>query len=222
MEPESFAELARLFEQAHVATPPEGWSPEARKAVTSRLDRLLSVWLDDPLAGAGFRRTGYRWVLGRGPARPIVEVQRKKRFHFDGVIEFTVNWGVWVTPFAQQLGSAKGPSPSTSTAPFAARIGHLLADREDAWWAVATNGVIRTLPSPRLEPDPPTPADDVPSAVREQLIPMLLPVTTVRAAISAIEQWTNRGFIPSTTYTTLDPLVILRRFIEPDQTEPAK
>ncbi|HEX2272410.1 MAG TPA: DUF4304 domain-containing protein [Acidimicrobiales bacterium] len=206
----------------HLAPPPEGWTAEARKIVTSRLDRLLAVWLDDPLAGAGFRRTAYRWVLGRGPVRPTVEVQRRKKIQFDGVIDFTINWGVWVEPFAQQVGSAKKPSPSASTAPFAARIGDLLGDQEDVWWAVAAKGVIRITTTPRLEREPPSADDDVARAVREELIPMLMPVTTVRAAISAIEEWRHRGFTPSTIYTTLDPLVMLRRFVEPDQNEPAE
>ena len=153
-------------------------------------------------------------MLGRGPVRPIVEVQQKKRFEFDGVIEFTVNWGVWVEPFAQQVGGAKKPSPSWSTAPFTARIGHLLPPGGDVWWAVATKGVIRMGTPPRLEPEPPAPDDQVPVVVREELVPMLAPVTTVRAAVSAIEQWSSDGHSPSKIYMT-NPLTTLRRFIEP-------
>lgn len=214
MSPDDFAELKRLFEQVHVPPGPDGWSSETRHAVSARLEGLLQVWLDDPLTSANFRRSANKWVLGRGPVRPIVAVQRKMRFEFDGVIEFTVNWGVWVKPFAQQLEGSKRPSPSTSTAPFASRIGDLLESGEDVWWAVAQNGVIRITSPPRLEADVQTPHDDVPRIVRNELIPMLAEVTTIRAAISAIEQWSARGLKPSTSHVSIDPLTALRRLIE--------
>ncbi len=212
---EDLVQLAQLFTQVHVAPGPDGWTHEAQLAVTARLDRLFAVWLDDPLTAGGFRRTGKKWVLGQGPVRPIVEVQQKNGLQFDGVIEFTVNWGVWVEPFARQVGGAKKPSPSKSTAPFAARIGHLLPAAADVWWAVATNGVVRIAVPPHLEPEPPAPDDEVPLVVREELVPMLVPITTVRAAVSAIERWSRRGIPPSRIHTTMDPLVTLRRFIEP-------
>ncbi len=212
---EDFTQLARLFKQVHAAPGPDGWTPEARLAVTARFDRLLAVWLDDPLTEAGFRRTANRWVLGRGSVRPFVEVQRRKRFEFDGLVQFTINWGIWVEAFAQQVGGAKKPSPSMSTAPFAARIGHVLPAADDVWWIAATNGVIRMATPPRLEPEPPAPDDEVALVVRDELVPMLVPITTVRAAISAIEQWSSQGIPPSRIYMTMDPLVSLRRFIEP-------
>jgi hypothetical protein len=210
---ENFVELSRLYREVGWVPGPEGWSVEARDAVRGRLDEILAVWLDEPLSSAGFRRSSDKWVLGKDAVRPIVDVQRKKTFKFEGVVEFTINWGVWVEPFARQIGRAKRPAPMTSTAPFAARIGDLLPAKEDVWWAVLSNGFIRTSPTPRLEGEP-TPDDDVPRILRNRLIPMLQPIDTVSAAIAAIESWVALGLTPSTIHIAVDPLVTLRRFVE--------
>ena len=201
---ENFVELSRLFRELGEVPGPDGWSTEARDAGTGRLDEILFVWLDEPLSSAGFRRSSDKWVLGNDAVRPIIDVQRRKTFKFEGVVEFTINWGVWVEPFARQTGRAKKPTPMTSTAPFAARIGGLLPGKEDVWWAVLTNGVIRTSPTPRLEGDP-TAEDDVPRILRDRLIPMLQPIDTVSAAIAAIETWVALGLTPSTIHISATP-----------------
>lgn len=46
-----------------------------------------------------------------------------------------------------------------------------------------------------------------------------MPVTTVRAAVAAIEKWSGRGIVPSTIHITVDALTTLRRFIEPTVAE---
>lgn len=207
---EDYLELARLFGRHHRA-PADGLSADVWRVVTARFERLVATWLDEPLTSAGFRRTSFKWVLGGGEVRPIVDVQRSMKSQFEGVIDFTVNWGVWVKAFAELVSGAKKPSPTTATAPYAARIGRVLTDDEDVWWAVVTDGVIRQGIPARLEADPPSPDDEVPHVVRHRLIPMLVPLSTIDATIAAIEEWSALGFLSCTHHLEVDPLVVLRR-----------
>jgi hypothetical protein len=166
---------------------------ERWQAATERFNRLLAVWLDTPLREAGFRDSRGRWVRGRGDVLPFVDVQRNPTAQLErGFIEFTINWGVWILPFAASVSNATRPSPRSVTAPFAARIGDLLSGDEDAWWRVSAEGTTRArMFAPNLAE--PSAQDEVPAVISERLVPMIAPVETIPQAIDAIIRWRAEG-----------------------------
>ncbi len=184
------------------------WDAARWEASQRRFHALVDVWFHEPLAAAGFRGQAPRWWYGRGPVRPVLDLQRSPSAQLEGLIDFTANWGIWVEGFARRVSDAKRPTPRTTQAPFASRIGQRLgAGVDDVWWAVTPERVVRHLPLAE-EPHPPTAHDEVPTVLRTTLIPMLVPVDTLAKAIDAIEAWTAGRFHPSVSWIR-DPLIDL-------------
>jgi hypothetical protein len=50
---ENFVELVSLYKQVGGSPGSDGWSDEVRDAVSGRFDRVVSVWLDEPLSALG-------------------------------------------------------------------------------------------------------------------------------------------------------------------------
>ena len=140
----------------------------------------------------------------------------------EGLIDFTVNWAIWVEGFARRVSQAKRLTPQTAQAPFQGRIGQLMGKGEyDVWWVVTPERVVRHMP-PHAEPDPPSPSDEVPELLRKRLIPMLTPIDTGAATIDAIERWIAAGRGSMTVWWD-DPLDVLREIAhdQPGAPDPA-
>lgn len=219
---EDFYEFQRLIGRPYTADgpayDPTARDPDAWQAANRRLAQLVDVWFHQPLTEAGFRGKAPRWVFGRGAVRPVLDVQRHRGAQLEeGLIDFTVNWAVWVEGFARQVSQAKRLLPQTAQAPFQGRVGQLIGKGEyDVWWAVTPERVVRHMP-PRAEPDPPSASDEVPDLLKTRLIPMLTPIDTVAATIDAIERWHLAGW-GSLVHWWEDPLGALRE-IARHQTE---
>ena len=215
---EDFYEFQRLIGQPYTsqgpAYAPRGVVADAWEAANGRFTQLIEVWLHQPLTAAGFRGKAPRWVFGRGPVRPVLDLQRHRGAQLEeGLIDFTINWALWVEGFARQVSQAKRLTPQTAQAPFAGRIGQLMGKGEyDVWWAVTRDRVVRHLP-PRAERDPPSPTDEVPELLRNTLIPMLTPIDTVAATIDAIERWKAAGWDSMMVWLN-DPLDALREIAQ--------
>jgi len=186
------------------------WDSDAWEAANRRFSALIDVWFHTPLSAAGFRGKSPRWTHGSGSVRAVVDLQRSDTAQFEGLIDFTANWGIWVEGFARRVSKAKRPTPRTTQSPFASRIGRLLGSGEyDVWWAVTPERVVRHIGPVVEESDPPGPEDEVPSVVRSKLIPMLKPIDSVGKATEAIEGWIALGH-HSSVYWMDDPLSVLR------------
>lgn len=85
---EDFYELQRLIGRPYSADAQlerTTWDTEAWEAANRRFETLIETWLQEPLITAGFRGKAPRWVFGRGPVRPVVDLQRRASAQLDGL-----------------------------------------------------------------------------------------------------------------------------------------
>jgi hypothetical protein len=102
------------------------WDSEAWEESKRRFAVLVDVWFHQPLTAAGFRGKSPQMDVRTRTGPPVLDLQRSDTAHFEGLIDFTANWGIWVEGFARRVSKAKRPTPRTSQCPVAPRIGQLL------------------------------------------------------------------------------------------------
>ena len=161
----------------------------ALAGAAERFEALLDVWINEPLVSQGFKRQGQRWVAGSGQVRPIVAVNERSAARMtEGMILFTIEFGIWIRPFAHQVLNQKSPRPNLSSSPYSKRLGFLLPSHKDRWWMVSDAAVYESDWPPR-EVNPPSAADEVPVLFRTRLGPEMLAAQTIEDVVEQCAGW---------------------------------
>jgi hypothetical protein len=164
----------------------------ALAGAADRLEGLLNVWVNEPLASQGFKRQARRWIAGSGDVRPIVAVNEQSAVRMtEGMISFTLEFGVWVRSFAARVLGQKSPRPNLGSAPYSERLGFLLPFHKDHWWLVSDIAVYENGWPPR-QLDSPSSEDEVPTFLRTRLVPEMLALRTIRQAVEQCAAWSSQ------------------------------
>lgn len=104
---------------------------------SSLVDSIVRDRLAKRLKTEGFKKHSRTWVRSNAALSHVVNVQASQ-WNFEDQAKFTINLGVYVPAVAERRGIvAKGSYPKEYDSTVRARIGSLMPDRLDHWWAVS-------------------------------------------------------------------------------------